>query len=158
MPLDWQGACILLVINVLMISYITSRKKTIVPSQSLDSVQQQHACKDVYKFFILSKKSLYQPQNYNNNPQKPNNPQQNDSENILLRVLFRSLCAALPSFCLHIKRPPTIPQNLILHTNYLSFYQDKAAQEEYHQGRDWHIKKTWRSLCTHDTTACTTSD
>ena len=38
-----------------MISYITSRKKTIVPSQSLDSVQQQHACKDVYKFFILSK-------------------------------------------------------------------------------------------------------
>lgn len=59
-----------------MISYITSRKKTIVPSQSLDSVQQQHACKDVYKFFILSKKSLYRPQNYNNNPQKPNNPQQ----------------------------------------------------------------------------------
>lgn len=59
-----------------MISYITSRKKTIVPSQSLDSVQQQHACKDVRKFFILSKKSLYQPQNYNNNPQKPNNPQQ----------------------------------------------------------------------------------
>ena len=55
MPLDWQGAGILLVINVLMISYITSRKKTIVPSQSLDSVQQQHACKDVYKFFILSK-------------------------------------------------------------------------------------------------------
>lgn len=39
-----------------MIFYITSRKKTIVPSQSLDSVQQQHACKDVYKFFILSKK------------------------------------------------------------------------------------------------------
>ena len=38
-----------------MISYITSRKKTIVPSQSLDSEQQQHACKDVYKFFILSK-------------------------------------------------------------------------------------------------------
>lgn len=38
-----------------MISYITSRKTTIVPSQSLDSVQQQHACKDVYKFFILSK-------------------------------------------------------------------------------------------------------
>lgn len=60
-----------------MISYITSHKKTIVPSQSLDSVQQQHACKDVHKFFILSKKSLYQPQNYNNNPQKPNNPQQN---------------------------------------------------------------------------------
>lgn len=60
-----------------MISYITSRKKTIVPSQSLDSVQQQHACKDVYKFFILSKKSLYRPQNYNNNPQKQNNPQQN---------------------------------------------------------------------------------
>lgn len=59
-----------------MISYITSRKKTIVPSQSLDSVQQQHACKDVRKFFILSKKSLYRPQNYNNNPQKPNNPQQ----------------------------------------------------------------------------------
>lgn len=59
-----------------MISYITSRKKTIVPSQSLDSVQQQHACKDVYKFFILPKKSLYLPQNYNNNPQKPNNPQQ----------------------------------------------------------------------------------
>lgn len=129
-----------------MISYITSRKKTIVPSQSLDSEQQQHACKDVYKFFILPKKSLYQPQNYNNNPQKPNNPQQNDSENILLRVLFRSLCAALPSFCLHIKRPPTIPQNLILHTNYLSFYQDKAAQEEYHQGRDWHIKKNVAQL------------
>lgn len=42
-----------------MISYITSRKKTIVPSQSLDSVQQQHACKDVYKFFILSKKNRY---------------------------------------------------------------------------------------------------
>lgn len=60
-----------------MISYITSRKKTIVPSQSLDSVQQQHACKDVYKFFIPSKKPLYRPQNYNNNPQKPNNPQQN---------------------------------------------------------------------------------
>lgn len=60
-----------------MISYITSRKKTIVPSQSLDSEQQQHACKDVYKFFILPKKSLYRPQNYNNNPQKPNNPQQN---------------------------------------------------------------------------------
>ena len=55
LPLDWQGAGILLVINVLMISYITSRKKTIVPSQSLDSEQQQHACKDVYKFFILSK-------------------------------------------------------------------------------------------------------
>lgn len=60
-----------------MISYITSRKTTIVPSQSLDSVQQQHACKDVYNFFILPKKSLYQPQNYNNNPQKPNNPQKN---------------------------------------------------------------------------------
>lgn len=59
-----------------MISYITSRKKTIVPSQSLDSVQQQHACKVVRKFFILSKKSLYRPQNYNNNPQKQNNPQQ----------------------------------------------------------------------------------
>ena len=73
---DWQGAGILLVINVLMISYITSRKKTIVPSQSLDSEQQQHACKDVYKFFILPKKSLYRPQNYNNNPQKQNNPQQ----------------------------------------------------------------------------------
>lgn len=42
-----------------MISYITSRKKTIVPSQSLDSVQQQHACKDVYKFFILPKKNRY---------------------------------------------------------------------------------------------------
>lgn len=42
-----------------MISYITSRKKTIVPSQSLDSVQQQHACKDVYNFFILSKKNRY---------------------------------------------------------------------------------------------------
>ena len=55
MPLDWQGAGILLVINVLMIFYITSRKKTIVPSQSLDSVQQQHACKDVYNFFILPK-------------------------------------------------------------------------------------------------------
>lgn len=55
LPLDWQGAGILLVINVLMISYITSRKTAIVPSQSLDSVQQQHACKDVYKFFILSK-------------------------------------------------------------------------------------------------------
>lgn len=39
-----------------MIFYITSRKTTIVPSQSLDSVQQQHACKDVYNFFILSKK------------------------------------------------------------------------------------------------------
>lgn len=52
---DWQGAGILLVITVLMISYITSRKKTIVPSQSLDSVQQQHACKVVRKFFILSK-------------------------------------------------------------------------------------------------------
>lgn len=39
-----------------MIFYITSRKKTIVPSQSLDSVQQQHACKDVYNFFILPKK------------------------------------------------------------------------------------------------------
>lgn len=38
-----------------MISYITSHKKTIVPSQSLDSVQQQHVCKDVCKFFILSK-------------------------------------------------------------------------------------------------------
>lgn len=74
---DWQGAGILLVINVLMISYITSRKKTIVPSQSLDSEQQQHACKDVRKFFILPKKSLYRPQNYNNNPQNPNNPQQN---------------------------------------------------------------------------------
>lgn len=61
-----------------MIFYITSRKTTIVPSQSLDSVQQQHACKDVYKFFILSKKSLYQPQNYNNIPQKPNNPQKNN--------------------------------------------------------------------------------
>lgn len=92
-----------------MISYITSRKKTIVPSQSLDSEQQQHACKDVRKFFILPKKSLYRPQNYNNNPQKPNNPQQNDSEKYIiaciLRVLFRSLCATLPSFCLHIKRP-----------------------------------------------------
>ncbi len=74
---DWQGAGILLLINVLMISYITSRKKTIVPSQSLDSVQQQYACKDVRKFFILPKKSLYRSQNYNNNPQKPNNPQQN---------------------------------------------------------------------------------
>lgn len=42
-----------------MISYITSRKKTIVPSQSLDSAQQQHACKDVYKFFILPKKNRY---------------------------------------------------------------------------------------------------
>lgn len=42
-----------------MISYITSRKKTIVPSQSLDSVQQQHACKVVRKFFILSKKNRY---------------------------------------------------------------------------------------------------
>lgn len=42
-----------------MIFYITSRKKTIVPSQSLDSVQQQHACKDVYNFFILSKKNRY---------------------------------------------------------------------------------------------------
>lgn len=42
-----------------MIFYITSRKTTIVPSQSLDSVQQQHACKDVYKFFILSKKNRY---------------------------------------------------------------------------------------------------
>lgn len=41
-----------------MISYITSRKKTIVPSQSLDS-EQQHACKDVRKFFILSKKNRY---------------------------------------------------------------------------------------------------
>lgn len=61
-----------------MISYITSRKTTIVPSQSLDSVQQQHACKDVYNFFILSKKSLYQSQNYNNIPQKPNNPQKNN--------------------------------------------------------------------------------
>ena len=38
-----------------MISYITSRKTSIVPSQSLDSVQQQHACKDVYNSFILSK-------------------------------------------------------------------------------------------------------
>ena len=47
---------ILLLINVLMIFYITSRKTTIVPSQSLDSVQQQHACKDVYNSFILSKK------------------------------------------------------------------------------------------------------
>lgn len=56
---DWQGAGILLVITVLMISYITSHKKTIVPSQSLDSVQQQHACKDVYNFFILSKKNRY---------------------------------------------------------------------------------------------------
>ena len=58
--LDVEGAWYIVlrkvVINVLMISYITSRKKTIVPSQSLDSVQQQHACKDVYKFFILSKK------------------------------------------------------------------------------------------------------
>lgn len=89
MPLDWQGAGILLVINVLMISYITSRKKTIVPSQSLDSVQQQHACKDVRKFFILPKKSLYQPQNYNNNPQKPNNPQQNVLNRIKL-VFFLS--------------------------------------------------------------------
>lgn len=78
LPLDWQGAGILLLINVLMISYITSRKKAIVPSQSLDSEQQQHACKDVYNSFILSKKSLYQPQNYNNNPQKPNNPQKNN--------------------------------------------------------------------------------
>ena len=78
LPLDWQGAGILLVITVLMISYITSRKTTIVPSQSLDSVQQQHACKDVYNFFILYKKTLYRPQNYNNNPQKPNNPQQNN--------------------------------------------------------------------------------
>lgn len=86
---DWQGAGILLVINVLIISYITSRKKTIVPSQSLDSVQQQHACKDVYKFFILSKKSLYRPQNYNNNPQKPNNPQQNVLNRIKL-VFFLS--------------------------------------------------------------------
>lgn len=61
-----------------MIFYITSRKTTIVPSQSLDSVQQQHACKDVYKFFILSKKNRYiRPQNYNNIPQKPNNPQKN---------------------------------------------------------------------------------
>lgn len=42
-----------------MIFYITSRKTTIVPSQSLDSVQQQHACKDVYNFFILSKKNRY---------------------------------------------------------------------------------------------------
>lgn len=41
-----------------MISYITSRKTTIVPSQSLDSEQQQHACKDVYNFFILSKKNV----------------------------------------------------------------------------------------------------
>lgn len=61
-----------------MISYITSRKKTIVPSQSLDSVQQQHACKDVYKFFILSKNRYIRLQNYNNNPQKPNNPQKNN--------------------------------------------------------------------------------
>lgn len=71
-----------------MISYITSRKKTIVPSQSLDSVQQQHACKDVYKFFILSKKSLYRPQNYNNNPQKTNNPQQNVLNRIKLVFFF----------------------------------------------------------------------
>lgn len=88
LPRDWQGAGILLVINVLMISYITSRKKTIVPSQSLDSVQQQHACKDVRKFFILSKKSLYQPQNYNNNPQKPNNPQQNVLNRIKLVFFY----------------------------------------------------------------------
>lgn len=72
-----------------MISYITSRKKTIVPSQSLDSVQQQHACKDVRKFFILSKKSLYQPQNYNNNPQKQNNPQQNVLNRIKLVFFYR---------------------------------------------------------------------
>lgn len=71
-----------------MISYITSRKKTIVPSQSLDSVQQQHACKDVYKFFILPKKSLYRPQNYNNNPQKQNNPQQNVLNRIKLVFFF----------------------------------------------------------------------
>lgn len=71
-----------------MIFYITSRKTTIVPSQSLDSVQQQHACKDVYKFFILSKKSLYRPQNYNNNPQKPNNPQQNVLNRIKLVFFY----------------------------------------------------------------------
>lgn len=72
-----------------MISYITSRKKTIVPSQSLDSVQQQHACKDVYKFFILPKKSSYQPQNYNNNPQKKtNNPQQNVLNRIKLVFFY----------------------------------------------------------------------
>ena len=94
MPLDWQGAGILLLINVLMISYITSRKKTIVPSQSLDSVQQQHACKVVRKFFILSKKSLYRPQNYNNNPQKPNNPQQ---KKLNLLQLCVKLCTTPPS-------------------------------------------------------------
>lgn len=72
-----------------MIFYITSRKTTIVPSQSLDSVQQQHACKDVYNFFILPKKSLYQPQNYNNNPQKPNNPQKNVLNRIKLVFFYR---------------------------------------------------------------------
>lgn len=85
-----------------MISYITSRKKTIVPSQSLDSEQQQHACKDVYKFFILSKKSLYRPQNYNNNPQKPNNPQQNIKKNE--KGIFLCLDEIVHSFIHRIKR------------------------------------------------------
>lgn len=113
MPLDWQGAGILLVINVLIISYITSRKKTIVPSQSLDSVQQQHACKDVYKFFILPKKSLYRPQNYNNNPQKPNNPQQNNKIYYNCITALRRTMYHAPY--LHIKHhiTQTIPQNLI---------------------------------------------
>lgn len=79
-----------------MISYITSRKKTIVPSQSLDSEQQQHACKDVYNSFILSKKSLYQPQNYNNNPQKPNNPQKNIPKK--RKGTFLRLCEIMHSF------------------------------------------------------------
>lgn len=102
LPRDWQGAGILLVINVLMIFYITSRKTTIVPSQSLDSVQQQHACKDVRKFFILPKKSLYRPQNYNNNPQKPNNPQQNIKKNE--KSIFLYLDEIVHSFIHRIKR------------------------------------------------------
>lgn len=96
-----------------MIFYITSRKTTIVPSQSLDSVQQQHACKDVYNSFILSKKNRYiRPQNYNNNPQKPNNPQQNNKIYYNCITALRRTMYHAPY--LHIKNhiTQTIPQKL----------------------------------------------
>lgn len=89
-----------------MISYITSRKTTNVPSQSLDSEQQQHACKDVYNFFILSKKIvIYDHKIITIIHKNQIIHKKMARKNILLRVLFRSLCATLPSFCLHIKRP-----------------------------------------------------
>lgn len=128
LPLDWQGAGILLLINVLMISYITSRKTTIVPSQSLDSVQQQHACKDVRKFFILPKNRYINHKIITiirkNQIIRNKKITQKD---ILLRILLRALCATLPSFCLHIKRhpnnstKPNLPHQSFKHESGMTF-------------------------------------